>query len=102
VGRALLRLQGDRIPFAPVFEHGDALVGLYTPREKDLQQPHDQDEVYVVVQGTGHFRNGSHRHAFAAGDVMYVSAFEEHRFEDFSDDLQVWVVFFGPHEDKPA
>ena len=28
--------------------------------------------------------------------MIWVPAGAEHRFEDFSDDLAVWVVFYGP------
>lgn len=38
--------------------------------------------------------NGQERHYF--GDVLFVPAGVEHRFEDFSDDLAGWVVFYGP------
>ena len=34
--------------------------------------------------------------AFAPGDCLYADAGEVHRFEDFTDDLAVWVVFWGP------
>jgi hypothetical protein len=27
---------------------------------------------------------------------MFVAAGVEHRFEDFSADLAVWVIFYGP------
>jgi hypothetical protein len=27
---------------------------------------------------------------------LFVPAGAEHRFEDFTDDLTVWVVFYGP------
>ena len=27
---------------------------------------------------------------------MFVAAGGEHRFEDFTEDLAVWVVFYGP------
>jgi hypothetical protein len=33
---------------------------------------------------------------FAPGALLFVAAHEVHRFEDFSDDFAVWVVFFGP------
>ena len=49
-----------------------------------------------MVSGRGEFVNGSERHAFAPGDVMFVPAGVEHRFEQFTDDLAVWVVFYGP------
>ena len=76
---------------------GTLRVGLYAPRDTDPQQPHDQDEVYVVMSGRGTFRNGPVSHPFQPGDVLFVPAGVSHVFEDFSDDLYVWVVFYGPH-----
>ena len=32
----------------------------------------------------------------AGQDLLFVAAGTEHPFEDFTDDLAVWVVFFGP------
>jgi mannose-6-phosphate isomerase-like protein (cupin superfamily) len=85
---------GER--FAKILEHGSLVVEIYAPRGRDLQQPHTRDELYVVVEGSGHFVNGDERHAFAPGDVLFVPAFVAHRFEDFTEDLVVWVVFYGP------
>jgi mannose-6-phosphate isomerase-like protein (cupin superfamily) len=85
---------GER--FAKVLEHGSLVVEIYAPRGRDTQQPHTRDELYVVVNGSGHFVNGDERRAFAPGDVLFVPAFVAHRFEDFTDDLVVWVVFYGP------
>jgi quercetin dioxygenase-like cupin family protein len=44
----------------------------------------------------GWFVNGGVRHRFAPGDFLFVPAGVEHRFEEFSDDLAVWVLFYGP------
>ena len=82
--------------FAKVLEHGSLLVEIYAPRGRDPQQPHARDEVYVVVEGSGHFRNGERRHAFGPGDLLFVPAGVTHRFEDFTEDLVVWVIFYGP------
>lgn len=35
------------------FKHGTLSVILYTPKFEDLQSPHDQDELYVVLSGSG-------------------------------------------------
>lgn len=85
---------GER--FAVALERGSLSIELYAPRGTDPQQPHARDEVYVVVSGHGEFSNGPERHAFGPGDVMFVPAGIEHRFEQFTDDLAVWVVFYGP------
>lgn len=92
--RRLPGAAGER--FVSLFRHGTLLVELYAPRGRDPQIPHTRDEVYVVVQGSGTFYNGRERHAFASGDCLFVAAGVEHRFEDFSDDLVVWVIFYGP------
>lgn len=85
---------GER--WVTVLEHGTLDLEIYAPRGTDSQTPHTRDEVYVVVQGSGWFRNGAERHRFAPGDVLFVPAMVEHRFEDFTDDLAVWVIFYGP------
>jgi mannose-6-phosphate isomerase-like protein (cupin superfamily) len=79
-----------------VFEHGTLQVKLYAPRGTDLQQPHTRDEAYVVARGTGWFVNDGHRHPFAPNDVLFVKAGAVHRFEEFSEDILVWVFFYGP------
>ena len=82
--------------FAPIFEHGSLQIEIYAPRGVDPQSPHDRDEIYVVVSGSGTFVNGGERTPFAPGDVLFAAAGEVHRFEDFSHDLVVWVFFYGP------
>lgn len=97
VAEGLARLPGpggER--FTELFRRGTLSIELYAPRGIDPQQPHRQDEVYVVVQGSGRFRNGDTAHPFTPGDLLFVPAGVVHRFEDFSDDLVVWVVFYGP------
>jgi mannose-6-phosphate isomerase-like protein (cupin superfamily) len=47
----------------------------------------------VVITGTGSFVAGDSRRPFGPGDAIFVTAGIVHRFEDFTDDLVVWVVF---------
>jgi len=97
VADALRHLPGpDAARFAEVFTHGTLTVEIYAPRGKDLQTPHTRDEVYIVVEGSGMFVNGAARHPFGPGDFLFVPAGVVHRFEDFTDDLVVWVLFYGP------
>jgi mannose-6-phosphate isomerase-like protein (cupin superfamily) len=81
---------------APVLAHGGMLVRYYAPRGADEQGPHTRDELYVVARGGGTFVNGGERHPFGEGDVLFVPAGVEHRFEDFTEDFATWVVFYGP------
>ena len=63
----------------------------------DTQDPHEEDEVYVVTSGRGRFTGGDETIDVAAGSVFFVPARERHRFHDITEDLAV-LVFFGPAE----
>ncbi len=88
--------------YAIAIEHGTLEAGVYAPRGCDPQEPHDRDEVYVVMRGTGTFVHGDTRQAFAPGDLFFVPAGVVHCFEDFSDDLALWVLFYGPRGGEAA
>ena len=80
----------------PIFAHGSLAVELYTPKGRDPQQPHARDEVYLVAKGSGVFFDGVRRAAVERGSFVFVAAGQPHRFEDFSEDFAVWVLFYGP------
>ena len=92
----LKRTVGDEERWAVAFRRGTLELGLYAPRGTDPQQPRDQDEVYVVMQGQGTFQVAGERHDFGPGDALFVPAGAEHRFESFTPDFAAWVVFYGP------
>ena len=81
--------------YATVMERGTAKVLLSLPVRPNRQTPHTQDEIYVIVRGHGVLVHDGRRDAVASGDLLFVAAGTEHWFEDFSDDLAVWVVFYG-------
>jgi mannose-6-phosphate isomerase-like protein (cupin superfamily) len=80
----------------PIFSHGSLVVELYTPVGSDPQRPDTRDEVYFVTRGHGCFFDGEQRHSVQAGSFLFVPAGQIHRFEEFSADFVVWVVFYGP------
>ena len=97
VAEAMARLPGpggER--YAVQLEHGTLSVEIYAPRGSDPQQPHTRDEAYIVVQGCGEFVNGGERRSIGPGDFLFVPAHVVHRFENFTDELIVWVIFWGP------
>jgi mannose-6-phosphate isomerase-like protein (cupin superfamily) len=82
--------------FTTLFSHGTLEIEVYKPRGVDRQKPHTRDEIYVVISGTGYFVNGSDRHPFEPGEVLFAPAGVEHRFEEFTKDFSTWVFFYGP------
>jgi mannose-6-phosphate isomerase-like protein (cupin superfamily) len=82
--------------FHYALRHGSMKIGLYAPRGADTQTPHAQDELYIVVSGTGAFVKNGARTDFAPHDAIFVEAGAEHRFVDFTDDFSAWVIFWGP------
>lgn len=97
LSRAVAALAGssDR-SYAVLLERGALQIGYYKPEIIDKQEPHEQDEVYVVASGTGYFMNGETRMPFEPGEVLFVPAGVLHGFEDFSEDFAAWVIFYGP------
>lgn len=87
--------------YGVLLRHGTLEIGFYQPKDHDPQQPHDQDEVYVVQTGSGVFLCGEERQTFEAGETLFVPAGRPHRFEDFSPDFAAWVIFYGPSGGEP-
>jgi mannose-6-phosphate isomerase-like protein (cupin superfamily) len=96
IAEAAGRLSGSSLRSIPLFAHGSLLVKYYAPLGTDAQTPHTRDEIYVVAQGRGAFFDGHSRRVIAPGDLLFAAAGITHRFEDFSDDFGVWVMFYGP------
>ena len=93
---ALAALPADK-PFVELFRReGEISVELYVPQGADRQTPHTRDELYIIAEGTGTFRREAETVTFGPGDLLYVPAHVDHRFETFSPDFKVWVIFYGP------
>jgi mannose-6-phosphate isomerase-like protein (cupin superfamily) len=103
VVEALAHIPGpDGKRFATIFQHGSLLTEIYAPQGLDPQQPHSRDELYFVVAGSGEYVCGETREPFGPTDILFAAAGSIHRFENFTDDLVVWVIFYGPEGCEPA
>ena len=89
-------LDETEFPFVVVMKHGTMSLEYFAPLKTDTQTTHKQDEIYVVVKGDGFFFREGERVACKKGDVLFVPAGMDHRFENFSDDFATWVIFYGP------
>ena len=61
---------------------GGRIAPLPRPRT-----PHVQDEVSAIIRGRGAFFHDGQRDPFGPGDLLFVAAVTEHRFEDSTEDL---------------
>jgi mannose-6-phosphate isomerase-like protein (cupin superfamily) len=73
--------------------------GLYVlePGADDPQEPHQEDEVYVVLAGRAHLRMADQDQPVGPGSVLFVARTIPHRFHDVTERLSV-LVFFAPAE----
>ena len=75
----------------------DLNAGLYVlpAGSEDTQQPHEEDEVYYVLEGRASIVVGDETRPVQAGSVVYVAAQVPHRFVDIEEQLRVLVFFAG-------
>ena len=63
----------------------------------DPQEPHQEDEVYVVMGGRGRLLLDGEDQPGGPGSVVFVARTVPHRFHDVSERLSL-LVFFAPAE----
>ncbi|MBK8954052.1 MAG: cupin domain-containing protein [Saprospiraceae bacterium] len=97
---ALAALKESRQLFLELLKKDSFSVEIYRPIDRDHQTPHDRDEIYIILQGSGNFEHSGKTQSFGPGDFFFVPAYEEHRFVDFSEDFSTWVIFVGPRLEK--
>lgn len=93
---AQTQLQKAGALFKTLYTHGSLGVEIYKPDQIDTQQPHDRDEVYIIITGRGKFKKGDEFFDFGPNDFLFVPAGVDHRFIDFTEDFITWVIFYGP------
>lgn len=64
---------------------------------EDLQQPHEQDEIYYVLRGRSKFACEGQVIDATPGSFIYVAKHAAHRFFDIEEALEI-IVIFAPEE----
>ena len=69
-------------------------IGVYVlvAPEPDRQQPHEDDEVYIVLEGTGVLDVEEKRLILGEGNAVFVPAGADHRFSAY-EHLSLLVIF---------
>lgn len=90
-------------PYLEFLTLPDLSAGLYVldAGAIDRQQPHTEDEVYVILAGRARFTAGDETRDIGPGDTLFVAATVPHRFDDIVETLRV-IVVFGPAEGSRA
>jgi mannose-6-phosphate isomerase-like protein (cupin superfamily) len=83
-------------PYREFLRFPSLSCGVYTldVGSKDLQGPHDEDEVYFVVKGKAKLRIDGRVVAIGPESIVYVGATAEHSFFEIEEKLTL-LVFFG-------
>jgi mannose-6-phosphate isomerase-like protein (cupin superfamily) len=91
---AVERLRAAGGGYEIVHESPGIELGVYVlvAPEPDRQQPHEDDEVYIVLEGSGILEVEGKQVAVAEGDAVFVEAGADHRFSAY-EQLAVLVVF---------
>jgi mannose-6-phosphate isomerase-like protein (cupin superfamily) len=84
----------DKGGYEVVHESEGIEIGVYVlvAPEPDRQQPHADDEVYVVLEGHGTLEVEGAPVELHPGNAVFVPAGAEHRFTGY-EELSVLVVF---------
>jgi mannose-6-phosphate isomerase-like protein (cupin superfamily) len=99
VKEAVERLRAAGGGYEVVHESAGIELGVYVlvAPEPDRQQPHEDDEVYVVLEGRGVLQVEGESVDVEEGSAVFVEAGAEHRFTAY-EQLAVLVIF----ERKPV
>ncbi len=102
VGAVTRRLQEAGGGYEVVHESAGLEVGVYVlvAPEPDRQQPHDDDELYVVLDGRGTLEVEGVATPMEEGQALFVEAGADHRFTGY-EGLSLLVVFTRPRETVP-
>lgn len=88
-------LSGDQVQYKEFLNVPSLSCGVYhLPRgSKDMQTPHDEDEVYFVLEGRATMKVADERRDVSSGDILYIKATETHSFFEIEEDMTLLVFF---------
>lgn len=94
IRKLLSRMELDNSDFLNFFDLQHLQVGILRlkPGEKDTQEPHPLDEIYLVLEGDGFIEIGNKVYTLKNDLFIYVPARVKHRF--YGNVQEILVVYF--------
>jgi mannose-6-phosphate isomerase-like protein (cupin superfamily) len=89
------KLKGAAVEYSEFLRVPSVSCGLYhlAAGSQDMQAPHDEDEMYFVLEGRARLKVGNETHEVRPGSVLYVQATEAHSFFEIEEDMTLLVFF---------
>lgn len=89
--------QGDK-SYLELLSEDSMRVELARYPNPEPKTPHKEDELYVILSGSGTAHVGSETYDVNEGDVVYVDRGVSHDFFDIEDEITAIVVFTDSQE----
>ena len=99
----LARQRAGSEPWVEFLSVPDLTLGLYVLEAGavDGQEPHTEDELYVILAGRGRFTCGDETIEVGPGDTIHVPAGMSHHYHEITEALQI-IYAFAPREGTRA
>jgi len=89
------KLKGEAVEYLEFLNVPALNCGVYflSAGSTDMQAPHDEDEVYVVLKGKARMRLDDAERKVGPGSLLYVGASTQHSFFEIEEDMTLLVFF---------
>ena len=89
------KLKGEAVEYLEFLNVSALSCGVYSlaAGSTDMQAPHDEDEVYLVLEGRARMRVGDEDKSVGPGSLLYISATTEPSFFEIEEDMTLLVFF---------
>jgi mannose-6-phosphate isomerase-like protein (cupin superfamily) len=89
------KLGGGKPEYHEFLREASLSCGIYhLPKgARDMQSPHDEDEVYYVLSGRARMKVADAFQEVREGTILYIKATEAHSFFEIEEDMTLLVFF---------
>ena len=96
------KLTGDAVEYLEFLNVPALNCGVYflAAGSTDMQAPHDDDEVYLVLSGKARMRVADQERDVGPGSLLYIGATTKHSFFQIEEDMTLLVMFAASPLDR--